>query len=270
MATEIVKKGTSELDVSDEFRKKYRALMPDDAMSELMNETFDDAEPGIRDLVHIKFPTGGETSWIVTKGGNKTLVNELTGILVLQNPQRVFWTDPEPKNNAPECMSMDGKKPIPGGLYAPGGARADDNPTGTCRNCPMAQWGSDLKGRAGQACKERKLLFLLTEGAMLPVVVTVPPASLKAFKEWAVGLMTDMVGYWGVEVGLSLVEAQSKDGQKYAELKLRVIRTLSDAETEASKQYKEMVKEWVANTPATMFVENPADGGGVSLEDIDL
>lgn len=276
--TEVAKKATAEVDtVSDDFRAKYgRALVPDDDMAELMSETFGDDEPGVRDLVHIKFPTGGETSWIVTKGGNKQLVSELTGVLVLQNPQRVFWSDPDPKNNPPECMSTDGKKPLSGGLFTADGpglllnGRQLTNPTGLCKNCPMAQWGSDLKGRAGQGCKERKLLFLITEGSMLPTVVTVPPASLKAFKDFVYGLATDGVGYWGVEIGLGLTGASAKDGTDYAELKPRVIRTLSGAETDAAKEYKEMVKAWVANSPATMFVENTADSGGeVNLEDYD-
>jgi len=276
--TDVAKKATGAVvEISDDFRAKYgRALVPDDDMAELMAETFGDDEPGIRDLVHIKFPTGGETSWIVTKGGNKQLVSELIGVLVLQNPQRVFWSDPDPKNNPPECMSMDGKKPLDGGVFTADGpgvminGAMVTNPGGTCKTCPMAQWGSDLKGRAGQGCKERKLLFLITEGSMLPTVVTVPPASLKSFKDFVYGLATDGVGYWGVEIGLGLVGATAKDGTDYAALKPRVIRPLTDAETGAAKEYKEMVKAWVANSPATMFVENTADSGGeVNLEDYD-
>lgn len=269
--TEVAKKdsGGDVAEISDDFRARYgRALVPDDATSELMAETFGDDEPGIRDLVHIKFPTGGTTSWIIAKGGNKTIVDELRCILVLQNPTRVFWTDPDPKNNPPECMSMDGKKPLDGGLYALNGARAHENPTGLCKNCPMAQWGSDLKNRAGQGCKERKLLFVITEGAMLPTVVTVPPASLKVFKDFVYGLATDGIGYWAVEIGLGLTGATAKDGTDYAELKPRVIRTLSDAETAAAVEYKKMVREWVANSPATMFVDNAAESG-VKLEDFD-
>jgi hypothetical protein len=269
--TEVAKKDTSGevADISDEFRARYgRALVPDDATAELMAETFGDDEPGVRDLVHIKFPTGGATSWIVSKGGKNTLVDELQGVLVLQNPMRVFWSDPDPKNNPPECMSMDGKTPLDGGLYASNGARADQNPTGLCKNCPMAQWGSDLKGRAGQGCKERKLLFVIMEGAVLPTVVTVPPASLKVFKEFVYGLATDGIGYWAVEIGLGLTGATAKDGTDYAELKPRVIRTLSADETAAASDYKKMVKEWVANSPATMFVDN-APEGGVNLEDFD-
>lgn len=269
--TEVAKKDTGGVvaEISEDFLSRYgRALVPDEDTAELMAETFGDDEPGIRDLVTIKFPTGGATSWIITKGGNKTLVDELRCVVVLQNPQRVFWTDPDPKNNPPECMSMDGKKPLAGGLYAVGGARAEQNPTGTCRNCPMAQWGSDLKGRAGQGCKERKLLFIITEGAMLPTVVNVPPASLKIIKDFVYGLATDGIAYWAVEIGLGLTGATAKDGTDYAELKPRVIRNLSVAETAAAKKYKEMVKEWVANTPATMFVDN-APEGGVNLEDFD-
>lgn len=255
--------------ISDEFRGRFPALAPDARRAALMEEIFEEDGPQLTDLVRVKFPSGGSTSWIVNKGGEDKLFKELTGVLVLQAPQRVFWTDPDPKGVPPECMSIDGKTPLPGGLYSPTGPLAAKNPGGTCKNCPMAQWGSDLKGRAGQACKERKLLFLMTEGSLLPTLVTVPPASLKIIRSFVIGLASEGVGYWGAEISLGLKEATSKDGQKYAELVPRVVRYLGEAEADVTEQYKGMVKQWVADTPPLTFVdtEDATDAGGVDLED---
>jgi len=271
-STEVTKNdGGGELAViSDEFRTRFPALAPDERRARLMAEVFDDGQPQLTDLVRVKFPTGGATSWTVVQGGEEKLVKELRGVIVLRTPQRVFWTDPDPKGVPPECMSTDAKVPLPGGLYSSTGLRAAKNPGGTCTTCPMTAWGSDLKGRAGQACKERDIVLLMTEGSLLPTMITVPPASLKKIKEFRISLLSEDVGYWGVEVAIGLKEAQSKDGQKYAEVALRVVRYLDEAEAAATEQYKDMMKDWVANTPPLVFVttdDGEAVDGGVSLED---
>lgn len=275
-STEISKKeeGGDVAVISDEFRARFPALAPSARTAAIMAEVFDEGDgPQITDLVRVKFPSGGSTSWIIEQGGEEKVFKELTGVLVLQSPQRVFWTDPDPKGVPPECMSIEaGKnaKPLPGGLYSPTGLRAAKNPSGLCANCPMSQWGSDLKGRAGQGCKERKLLFLMTEGSALPTLVTVPPASLKIIRQFIIGLAAQDTGYWAVEISLGLKAAQSKDGQKYAELVPKVVRHLDEGDVAATELYKEMVKQWVADSPPTLFVEtddDALDGEGVNLED---
>lgn len=253
-----------------ELLTRFPAFVPDDEdLAEILEETYEDGAPVVRDLPRVKFPSSGGTSWEINVGGEEKTLKALTGIPVFIAPQRMFWTDPDPKGNPPECMSADGKTPVPGGLYAADGARARQNPAGDCRSCPMAQWGSDLKGRAGQGCREQRLIFLMTEGALLPTVVTVPPSSKKIIVDFIQGLVaTERLPYWAAEMTFTLAKTRAKGGEEYSELVPVVTRRLAADEVKVTKQYKDTVKAWVQNSPPMTFANTDTVGdGGVDLEE---
>jgi len=236
---------------------------------EILEETYEDGTPAVRDLPHVSFPSSGGTSWEINTGGEQKTLKAITGIPVLVAPGRKFWTDPDPKHNLPECASSDGKTPVPGGLYAPDGARARQNPNGDCRSCPMAQWGSDLKGRTGQGCREQRQIFLMIEGALLPTVIVVPPSSKKIIGDFIKGLVaTEGLPYWAAEMTFTLAKTRAKGGEEYSELVPVVRRRLTDDEVKVTKQYKDTVKEWVRNSPPMTFANvDITSDGSVDLEE---
>lgn len=170
-----------------------------------------------QDLNRIKVPAGGGTSWVVTDAdGEETSAKSIEGIIVHIARRRAYWPDANPSGDPPQCASVD----CVIGIGEPGGE---------CATCPLNQFGSSHKGDGstgrGKACKETKLLFLLREGCLLPDVVVVPAASLKAIKQYQLKL-ANTAPYWGVVTRLELTRTQNRDGISYAQITPKKAGTL--------------------------------------------
>lgn len=269
--TEIVlRDGSTMVEVSDEFASAYPALAPDPEMAAMLAESMDGIELTAQDLPRVRVPSGGGQFWTIVQNGEETPVKELTGVLVLHKPQRVFWTNPEPSGLAPECFSVDNLRPEPGGLYAPGGERAGLNPSGLCKNCPMSQAQSDLKGGRGSACKEQKLLFMICEGMTLPLVVVAPPSSLRSIKQYVISLVQSSTPWWGVKTTLTLEKAQNSTGNEFARIAPKAAGKLEPGEIKAVVSYKDYIKGLIDAAPANVFADAEADpeqGGGLGVGD---
>lgn len=269
--TEIVlRDGATMVAVSDEFAKMFPALAPDPELAEMLAESMDGIELTAQDLPRVRVPSGGGQFWTVIQDGEETPVKTLTGVLVLHKPQRVFWTNPEPSGLAPECFSTDNIRPEPGGLYAPGGERAAQNPSGLCKNCPMSQPQSDLKGGRGMACKEQKLLFMICEGMTLPLVVVAPPSSLRSIKQYVISLVNSGTPWWGVKTTLELEKAQNSTGNEFARISPKAAGKLEPGEVKAVKDYNTYIKGLIEAAPAHVFADAGTDveqGGGLDLGD---
>ena len=168
----------------------------------------------IWELGRVKIPAGGATSWeIEDPVTGPTSAKTLTGIIVCQQDVRQYYSGPMTGETAPpDCYSPDAKVGI-------------GNPGGACHACPLAQWGTghDAAGNAtkGQACGLRKHLLLLLDGRRMPVLVNVPPTSLKSLKAYLLGLCDHDLPYYKAVTELSLVSAKSAAGPTYSQLALR-------------------------------------------------
>lgn len=159
------------------------------------------------DLVRIKVPSGGGTTWEVpTVEGDDELVKEIQGIIIFSKMTRAYWVDEfTGAKNPPDCSSDDG---IIG--------RGD--PGGLCVNCPMAQWESSPKGDGNQACKKVQLLFVMVPGNVLPYLIPVPPGSLKNVRKYMVGLSGKGISYSQCVTSFKLTKADSKKGITYSQI----------------------------------------------------
>lgn len=267
--TEIVlRDGATTVAVSDEFAGMFPALAPDPEELALFMESMDGIELNAQDLPRVRVPSGGGAFWTIMQDGEETPAKELTGVLVLHKPQRVFWQNPEPSGLAPDCFSVNKIRPEPGGMYAAGGERQSQNPTGLCANCPMSAAQSDLKGGRGSGCKEQMLLFLITEGAMLPVVVVAPPSSLRNIRQFVTNLAINRIPWWGVKVTLTLEKASNQAGNEFSVIVPKVVGKLEPGEVKATADYKSYIKQLVDAAPPTEFMNNePEFGGGLNVGD---
>lgn len=241
--------------VSEEFARNFPAIAPDAELAELLAESLGDMELSPRDLPRIKVPSGGGLLWTTIVEGKAAGTDALEGVLAHVHKQRAFWTDPNPKGNAPDCSSLDGKVPVPTGMYAAGGERGAQNPKGTCKSCPMAQAGTDLKGGRGAACKDQRALFLIKKNEVLPTVVTVPPSSVRSFEQFVIGMVNTRTAYQGVTVTLSLEAASNAAGDQFARIKITPTGKLSADETKAVKDFGEHIKQMVANADPNEFID---------------
>lgn len=153
------------------------------------------------DLPAIKVPTGGSTFWLVPNAENPDGVpaKEVVGVIVWTSIGRARWEVPFEESSGggpPDCSSSDGIT----GFGSPGG---------DCSTCPFAQWGSDPKGRGGQACSAFRSIIMLLPDSNLPVRLSVPASSLGAVRKYLLALGTFP---WNVMSGFSLKVANSKVG----------------------------------------------------------
>lgn len=254
--TEIVlRDGVTTIAVPDEFAAQYPVFAQDEAMQEMLAEALDGVELGPRDLPRLRVPSGGGMFFQVVVDGEEKAVNKITGVPVHIEKQRVFWLDPEPKGQAPDCMSADGNRPVAGGTYAPDGERAAQNPTGLCKQCPMAQKGSDLKGGKGAACKDQRLIFLVEPAKMLPRVVTAPPSSIRSLTEFMIDLINTSTAWWGVEVEIGLAKAANSAGIEFGRLTFKSVRKLSPEEVIAVRDYGAYIKAMVKDAAPGEFID---------------
>ena len=117
------------------------------------------------DIGKIKLPASGGESWRENR-------KEIIAAVVGDNERRAYWEDEyDGGNTPPDCSSDD----MITGVGTPGG---------DCQTCPLAKFNSSTKKNSeGQACQHRRILFALTPDSVMPVILSVPPSSLKYVKK---------------------------------------------------------------------------------------
>lgn len=173
-----------------------------DQISEIISENIGDSMSPF-DLPQIPFPTGGstffETDW------SEDPIKEVKGIILQWKPQRVYWEDKDQLGTPPDCFSPDGK--IGHGM-----------PGGECAVCPLAQFSEN---NTRPSCKGKRALFILMPDMILPVVLMVPPTSLKPLKKYTLALATKATVYWKVLTSITLEKTKNKEGTDYALAKFK-------------------------------------------------
>ena len=168
------------------------------------------------DLPRIKVASG-TALWLIPGLEGDTTDKAIEGVVVHVRDNRSYYQSKDAGNVPPDCSSRDGIT----GIGKPGG---------DCAKCPLAQYDSDPDGGAGQACKQSKQLFMLRGTSMLPEVVSIPPTSLKAVRQFFLKLVTQRVPYHHCILRIELEKAQTKNGQVYGKAALKFVRKLSPAE----------------------------------------
>lgn len=264
--TEVVQRSAG--DTVAVLIEKYPVLDPDGEAFDLLVANIgdmDDAGLSFGDMDRLTMPPGGTTRWLVpdlTEG--EISLDELVGIVLRWETSRAFWESDDVTGEAPDCASRDGRMPIPEGLFAADGERAAENPGGTCKDCPMNQFGSATKGN-GKKCKESKLLYLMRPGELLPTIVSLPPTSIKPLKSFLLRLATKaQAKYNQAEIGLTVkvVVGGPGNGQKYGVVVPRLVRVLDPAERVltqgASDQFDGMLNRAPIAAIANTVVEEDA------------
>lgn len=257
--TEIELRGGATVAVTEAFRLAYPSIAPDAAMVEMLAEALGDVELTARDLPTSRVPSGGSLLWKTVVNGKEAALGEIKGIISHVKKQRVFWSNPDPSNSPPDCASSDGIVPDSGGMYAPDGERAAQNPSGQCKRCPMSQKLSDLKGGRGAACKEQRLVFLAQEGKQLPTVVVVPPSSIKSLQTFIIDLVNDGRPWWSVKVILTLEEAVNAAGIKFGRIIVKADGALEEGEVQAVRAYGEYIKDLVIAANVADYTSDASD-----------
>ena len=206
----------------------YPALVGGVALVQTIRENMGGEEISPADLNVVKMPTGGSTTWEIPTAGESVATKTITGIIVHITRRRAFWK-PGPLGSPPDCRSSD----MLNGFGDPGG---------DCLDCPNAKFSSakndDGTDGPGQACTEKKLIFILREGQHLPDVIGASPGSLDIMRKWQLSLGAKP--YASIISELSLVKDTSAAGFPFARIKPRLV---SDLPAEAAEQIRAYAQE---------------------------
>jgi hypothetical protein len=164
------------------------------------------------DLPRIKVASG-TALWLIPDLEGDTTAPVIEGVVVYVRDNRTYYKEKDAGNVPPDCSSR-------AGIGKPGG---------DCSKCPLAQWESAQDGE-GQACKQSKQLFMLRGTSMLPEVVSIPPTSLKAVRQFFLKLVTQRVPYHHCILRIELEKAQNAQGKPYGKAALKFVRKLSPQE----------------------------------------
>lgn len=213
----------------------------DSELAELMADNFDGENFQVGDLTRLHVPAGGGRVWELpgeTEDGDPLTTVAVSGVLVHRQQTRSFWfrkKGADGEDSPPDCSSPDSKTGI--GVF---GVDSNANPTGECAKCPMNSWGSargeDGEPGKGKACKEQLQLWVLQEGNILPTQISLPPTSLKTWRQYMTALLQANRSVFGIVTRFAL-RVEKANGNTFSVVNPSAVRDLSPEERAGAKRF---------------------------------
>lgn len=199
-------------------------------LATLFSEELDGLRPTFD---RITIPAGGGLSYEVPGDdpSSPDSAKEFSAVILYHHPINSFYKEKYNGGNVrPDCASIDGKT----------GIDAETGECKSCKGCPLAKFGSGENG--GMACKQKRRMYLLREGEVLPVMMTLPTGSLGEFTKYITRLVGKGQHANDVVTKFALKKAQNSTGINYSQVICSVERKLTDAERTSVKSLSEQVK----------------------------
>ncbi len=202
----------------------------------------------------IKIPAGGSTVFEVPgeAPGETDAVKEFRGVILYHHPLFTYYREGYTGgNDAPDCGSNDG-------IFGVG------DPGGNCAHCPLNQFGSGENG--GKACKNKRRIYILREGELIPLLLTLPTGSMKEFSVYVKRLLAKGRKTGEVVTRFFLKRVTNAGGIAYSQAQFKVDRPLTDEELPYVAAMSEHVKQFAARvvyedeSDATSMVIDPDTG----------
>lgn len=213
----------------------------------------DDMEGLQMSFQRIKIPAGGNLVFEIPTDDpdNPNYEKTIDGVLIFHHDANAYWPEGSEydENTAPLCSSVNGKQ----GIGEPGGS---------CVMCAMSQYGTSAEGR-GKACKNMRMLYLLQSGECVPIQISLPPTSLKPFKNFVnqAFLLRRRPSYGSViQIGL---RKENNGGNDYSVATFRLLENFEGEDLAQIRSYAEGFREQIKLTlkqRAEMAKEQLDDG----------
>lgn len=230
---------TNELTVNEGFA----ALANRDVLNEAMMEDCQGLEFFFD---RVKLPAGGGTAFEIpsAEGEDSEMVKDITGIIVYNHPAYAYYQDKYTGgNNPPDCGSFDGVT----GIGTPGG---------DCATCPYNRFGSG-DGQS-KLCKNKRMLYILREGELFPLTLSLPTGSLKTFTGYVKSQLSRGRKLNQMVTKITLKKASNASGIAFSQAVFTFDRMLTPDERAAVAGVSETVKTYAANlTPASFTDDKP-------------
>lgn len=190
----------------------------------------------------IKIPAGGSTAFEIPgeDDDDTQMVKEVTGVILYHHPAYARYVDKYTGgSNPPDCGSFDGVT----GIGVPGGS---------CATCPYNQFGSG-EGQS-KACKNRRMLYILQEGELFPLVLSLPTGSLKEFTKYVKRQLSKGRKLNQVVTKISLKKATSNSGIAFSQAVFSMNRVLTPQEKQSIAVMTDQMKVYAANLTTAALI----------------
>jgi len=177
----------------------------------------------------ITMVSGGANLYAFPAGdGTSVKVPEWSAVVLFNTPTRCFYErEYDGQKVPPDCYSRDAKRSVDGKQ---------------CAGCPYAQWGSGRND--GQACQQRRELYILQEGNAMPMRFSVPSTSVSSWQSYVQtallpkGLRSDRV-----VTRFSAKTALNKKKIEYSQAVFAIDRILTPEERAALEPLMQWARE---------------------------
>lgn len=181
--------------------------------------------------------------------GETDMVKDFSGVILFHHPMFTYYRERfSGGNNAPDCGSYDGNVGV-------------GNPGGVCATCPLNQFGSGENG--GKACKNKRRIYVLREGELIPILLVLPTGSMKEFSVYVKRLLAKGKKSNSVVTKFSLKKVTNASGIAYSQAQFAVDRVLTSEEMPFVQAMSDQVKSFatrVAYDDAPSEVIDPETG----------
>lgn len=211
------------------------------------SELFADCNGLDMKLDKVKIPSGGVTSFEIPgeDADESETEKEITGVIVHNHVANSFYKDKyQGGNNPPDCGSFDG-------------IIGNGCPGGECSKCPYNKFGSG-EGK-GKACKNRRLLYILREGELFPIMLSVPTGSLKDYSSFVKHMITKQRKLSSIVTRITLRKAVNSNGVVFSQTVFSFVRNLTPEERSAIQPVIDMAKDYSSHLSSTALTQMADD-----------
>jgi hypothetical protein len=245
----------------------YPAFAPNSRLAKIIAQNVGEGAMRETDLVRVKTPLGGATKWTLDVNGNQETVDEIVGLLVGEAKRGTLWPSEDPTEQRPVVISNDllvgyrvsddlgSIDPKALERYRIGDRRYDWTALSA-----SPEFGYGAGRGAGKRVKESRILAILREGDVWPVLVTVGPGSLAA---WGPFRMRLPCLFHEAVIGLKLEKAKGGSGQPYSMIVPRLVGMLTEEQGEIARRlYTEPLTAMFSAIPAGAAAAERLDEDG--------
>lgn len=182
----------------------------------------------------VRIPSGGGLAFEVPGEDEESpdMVKELVVVILHHHPVNAYWAEKfSGGNEQPDCSSVDGKQ----------GVLRETGETRNCAECPYNEFGSD---GLGKACKNAHRVYMLREDVPVPLVLSLPPTSLKYMRDY-IGkriLLKGMRCYDAV-TKITLKKEKNSGGIDYSRAVFTFVGRLPDDKRAAAQEMAGVIRQ---------------------------
>lgn len=217
-------------------------------IAETLSQELDGLDGGFE---RIKIPSAGSTVFEVPSDdpSEPDTVKEFSAVILYHHPLHAYYKSKYTGGNQPpDCGSYDGVTGV-------------GDPSGSCARCPFNQFGSGENG--SKACKNRRRIYVLREGELFPMLLSLPTGSLKEFSRYIKRLLSKGKKSNSVVTRFSLKKAVNNGGISYSQAQFAVDRALTPQELALIENLSTQIKAYSDNIG---FDTDVADAPTVDME----